>query len=123
MSACAATSVSAMPISIASCASPSGFPELTRTTMPSKTLRPETLALHAGYRADPTTGAVAVPIYQTTAYNLGSTERAANLFALKEIGNIYSRIGNPTVDVLEQRMAALEGGVAALGVASGQAAS
>jgi O-acetylhomoserine (thiol)-lyase len=84
---------------------------------------PETLALHAGYRADPATGSVAVPIYQTTAYELGSTERASNLFALKELGNIYTRIGNPTTDVLEKRVAALEGGVAALALASGQAAS
>ena len=84
---------------------------------------PETLALHAGWRADPTTHAVAVPIYQTTAYQFDSTEHAANLFALKELGNIYTRIMNPTVDVLEKRLAALEGGVAALAVASGQAAS
>jgi O-acetylhomoserine (thiol)-lyase len=86
-------------------------------------LHPETLALHAGYRADPTTGAVAVPVYQTTSYQFRSTEHAANLFALKELGNIYTRIMNPTNDVLEQRVAALEGGVAALAVASGQAAS
>lgn len=91
--------------------------------MQRKSIHPETLALHAGYRADPTTGAVAVPIYQTTAYDLGSTQRAADLFALKEMGNIYSRIMNPTVDVLEQRMAAIEGGVAALALASGQAAT
>ncbi|TWB80149.1 O-acetylhomoserine sulfhydrylase [Nitrospirillum amazonense] len=84
---------------------------------------PETLALHAGYRADPATGAVAVPIYQTTSYQFRDTEHAANLFALKELGNIYTRIMNPTTDVLEQRLAALEGGVAALAVASGQAAS
>jgi O-acetylhomoserine (thiol)-lyase len=85
--------------------------------------KPETLVLHAGWRADPTTGAVAVPIYQTTSYQFNSTEHAANLFALKELGNIYTRIGNPTNDVLEKRVAALEGGVAALAVASGQAAS
>jgi O-acetylhomoserine (thiol)-lyase len=84
---------------------------------------PETVVLHAGYRADPTTGAVAVPIYQTTSYQFKSTEHAANLFGLKEFGHIYTRIMNPTNDVLEQRLAALEGGVAALGVASGQAAS
>ncbi|WP_430396308.1 O-acetylhomoserine aminocarboxypropyltransferase/cysteine synthase family protein [Ferrovibrio sp.] len=84
---------------------------------------PETIALHAGYRADPTTGAVAVPIYQTTSYQFRDAEHAANLFALKEFGNIYTRIMNPTTDVLEQRIAALEGGVAALAVASGQAAS
>ncbi len=85
--------------------------------------RPETLALHAGWRADPATGAVAVPIYQTTSYQFRDTQHAADLFALKELGNIYTRIGNPTVDVLEQRVAALEGGVAALALASGQAAS
>jgi O-acetylhomoserine (thiol)-lyase len=84
---------------------------------------PETLVLHAGYRADPATGAVAVPIYQTTAYQFQSTEHASNLFALKELGNIYSRIMNPTNDVLEQRVTALEGGAAALAVGSGQAAS
>ena len=86
-------------------------------------LRPETLAVHAGWRADPATGAVAVPIYQTTSYQFRDTEHAANLFALKELGNIYTRLGNPTVDVLEQRVAALEGGVAAVATASGQAAS
>src|SRR6201981_2426929 len=83
---------------------------------------PETIALHAGWRADPSTGAVAVPIYQTTSYQFRDTEHAANLFALKELGNIYTRIMNPTNDVLEKRIAALEGGVAALAVASGQAA-
>ncbi|HEX6979442.1 MAG TPA: PLP-dependent transferase [Alphaproteobacteria bacterium] len=91
--------------------------------MTRSTLHPETLALHAGYRADPATGSVAVPIYQTTSYQFDDTERAANLFALKELGNIYTRIMNPTTDVLEKRIAALEGGAAALGVASGQAAS
>ncbi len=85
--------------------------------------KPETLALHAGWRADPTTGSVAVPIYQTTSYQFHSAEHAANLFALKELGNIYTRIMNPTNDVLEKRVAALEGGVAGLAVASGQAAS
>src|SRR5271166_2336066 len=85
--------------------------------------KPETLALHAGWRADPATGAVAVPIYQTTSYQFQSAEHAANLFALKELGNIYTRIMNPTNDVLEKRVAALEGGVAALALASGQAAS
>jgi O-acetylhomoserine (thiol)-lyase len=85
--------------------------------------KPETLAVHAGWRADPATGAVAVPIYQTTSYQFNNTEHAANLFALKELGNIYTRIGNPTNDILEKRVAALEGGVAALAVASGQAAS
>jgi O-acetylhomoserine (thiol)-lyase len=85
--------------------------------------KPETLALHAGWRADPTTGSVAVPIHQTTSYQFTGTQHAENLFALKELGFIYTRIGNPTNDVLEQRIAALEGGVAALAVASGQAAS
>ncbi|MBF0374044.1 MAG: PLP-dependent transferase [Alphaproteobacteria bacterium] len=84
---------------------------------------PETIVLHAGYRSDPTTAAVAVPIYQTTSYQFKSTEHAANLFALSELGNIYTRIMNPTCDALEQRVAALEGGVAALALASGQAAS
>ena len=84
---------------------------------------PETIALHAGWRRDQSTTAVAVPIYQTTSYQFNDTEHAANLFALKELGNVYTRIMNPTTDVLEQRVAALEGGVAALGVASGQAAS
>ncbi|MGO9742967.1 MAG: O-acetylhomoserine aminocarboxypropyltransferase/cysteine synthase family protein [Roseiarcus sp.] len=86
-------------------------------------LKPETLALHAGWRADPGTGSVAVPIHQTTSYQFQSAEHAANLFALKEFGNIYTRIMNPTTDVLEKRVAALEGGVGALGLASGQAAS
>jgi O-acetylhomoserine (thiol)-lyase len=85
--------------------------------------KPETLALHAGWRADPTTGAVAVPIYQTTSYQFQSAEHAANLFALKELGNIYTRIMNPTNDVLEKRVAALDGGVGALALSSGQAAS
>jgi O-acetylhomoserine (thiol)-lyase len=89
----------------------------------SKPHHPETMALHAGWRADPATGAVAVPIYQTTSYQFRDTQHAENLFALKELGNIYTRIMNPTNDVLEKRMAALEGGVAALAVASGQAAS
>jgi O-acetylhomoserine (thiol)-lyase len=85
--------------------------------------RPETLALHGGWRADPTTGSVAVPIHQTTSYQFYDTDHAANLFDLKEIGFIYTRIGNPTTEVLEKRVAALEGGAAALAVASGQAAS
>jgi O-acetylhomoserine (thiol)-lyase len=84
---------------------------------------PETLALHAGWRSDSNTHAVAVPVYQTTSYQFDSPEHAANLFALKEFGNIYTRIMNPTTDVLEQRLAALEGGVGALALASGQAAS
>lgn len=91
--------------------------------MSDKQLHPETLALHAGYRNDPTTNSVAVPLHQTTSYQFDSAEHAANLFALKEFGNIYTRIMNPTTDVLEQRLAALEGGVAALGVASGQSAA
>jgi O-acetylhomoserine (thiol)-lyase len=84
---------------------------------------PETIVLHAGYRSDPTSNAVAVPIYQTTSYQFRDTEHAANLFGLREFGNIYTRIMNPTCAVLEERIAALEGGVAALGLASGQAAS
>ena len=82
----------------------------------------ETLQLHAGQVADPVTKARAVPIYQTSSYTFDNAEHAANLFGLKEFGNIYTRIGNPTTDVFEKRIAALEGGVAALAVASGQAA-
>ena len=82
----------------------------------------ETLQLHAGQQPDPTTGARAVPIYQTTSYVFKSAEHGANLFALKEFGNIYTRLMNPTTDVFEQRIAALEGGVAAVAVGSGQAA-
>ncbi|PRY84069.1 O-acetylhomoserine aminocarboxypropyltransferase/cysteine synthase family protein [Mongoliibacter ruber] len=82
----------------------------------------ETLQLHAGQAPDPTTNSRAVPIYQTTSYVFNSAEHGANLFALKEFGNIYTRIMNPTTDVFEQRIAALEGGVAALATASGQAA-
>src|SRR5215212_1039115 len=81
-----------------------------------------TQALHAGYKPDPTTGARAVPIYQTTSYQFRNTDHAAALFALQEPGNIYTRIMNPTSDVFEQRMAALEGGIAGLATASGQAA-
>jgi O-acetylhomoserine (thiol)-lyase len=84
---------------------------------------PETQVLHAGWRADPTTGSVAVPIHQTTSYQFNSTEHAENLFALSELGNIYTRIMNPTNDVLEKRIATLEGGAASLAVASGQSAS
>src|SRR6266851_1791215 len=92
--------------------------------MPTESKHPETIVLHGGsYRADPATNAVAVPIYQTTSYQFNSTEHAGNLFALKELGNIYTRIGTPTQAALEERLAALEGGVAALAVASGQAAS
>ena len=85
-------------------------------------LKFETLQLHAGQEADPTTGSRAVPIYQTTSYVFKNSEHGANLFALKEFGNIYTRLMNPTTDVFEKRIAALEGGVAALAVASGQAA-
>ena len=81
-----------------------------------------TRQLHAGQQPDPTTGSRAVPIYQTTSYQFRDTEHAANLFALKEMGNIYTRIMNPTTDVLEQRLAALEGGVGALAASSGHAA-
>jgi len=81
-----------------------------------------TILLHEGYEPDPTTGACAVPIYQTTAYNFRDTEHAANLFSLKESGNIYTRIMNPTTDVFEKRVTALEGGVGALAFASGHAA-
>ncbi|KDC94608.1 O-acetylhomoserine aminocarboxypropyltransferase [Bordetella bronchiseptica MBORD675] len=84
--------------------------------------RLETIAVHGGYRPDPTTRAVAVPIYQTVAYAFDDTQHGADLFDLKVPGNIYTRIMNPTTDVLEQRVAALEGGVAALALASGQAA-
>ncbi|MFC4234101.1 O-acetylhomoserine aminocarboxypropyltransferase/cysteine synthase family protein [Thalassospira xianhensis] len=85
--------------------------------------KPETIVLHAGYRADPATGSVAVPLYQTTSYQFRDTQHAADLFALKELGNIYTRLMNPTNDVLEQRITALEGGAAAVAVGSGQAAS
>src|ERR1044071_7586527 len=84
---------------------------------------PETIVLHAGHRRDSNTHAVAVPIYQTTSFQFDDTTDAADLFALKKFGNIYTRIGNPTTDVLEQRLAALEGGVGALAVGSGQAAT
>ncbi|MBR8130074.1 O-acetylhomoserine aminocarboxypropyltransferase/cysteine synthase family protein [Burkholderia ambifaria] len=84
--------------------------------------RLETIAVHGGYRPDPTTRAVAVPIYQTVAYAFDDTQHGADLFDLKVQGNIYTRIMNPTTDVLEQRIAALEGGIGALALASGQAA-
>ncbi|HEY8463321.1 MAG TPA: homocysteine synthase [Bacillota bacterium] len=90
--------------------------------MSNRKLKFDTLQVHAGQTADPTTGSRAVPIYQTTSYVFKDAEHAANLFALKEPGNIYTRIMNPTTDVLEQRVAALEGGVGALAVASGAAA-
>ena len=85
-------------------------------------LKVESLALHGGQEPDPATGSRAVPIYQTTSYQFKSTEHAANLFGLKEFGNIYTRLMNPTTDVLEKRMALLDGGVGALAVASGQSA-
>src|SRR6266480_6056007 len=91
-------------------------------TAPEKTFGFDTLAVHAGQRPDPVTGARAVPIYQTGAYVFEDTDHAANLFALQRFGNIYSRIMNPTTAVFEERIAALEGGVGALAVASGQAA-
>ena len=92
--------------------------------MSTKRNNPETIAIHGGdYRSDPATNSVAVPIYRTTSYQFNNTEHAANLFALKEFGNIYTRIMNPTNDVLEKRIAALEGGLASLTVASGQTAS
>lgn len=90
--------------------------------MSDRKLKFDTLQVHAGQTADPTTGSRAVPIYQTTSYVFKDAEHAANLFALKESGNIYTRIMNPTTDVFEQRVAALEGGVGALAVASGSAA-
>lgn len=82
----------------------------------------ETLCLHAGYSTDPTTNSCAVPIYRTASYVFNSTEHAANLFSLRELGNIYTRLMNPTNDVLEQRLAAMEGGAAGLAVASGTSA-
>lgn len=90
--------------------------------MTSKNLKFETLQLHAGQEVDPTTGSRAVPIYQTSSYVFNDSEHAANLFGLKEFGNIYTRLMNPTSDVFEKRIAALEGGVAALSVSSGHAA-
>jgi O-acetylhomoserine (thiol)-lyase len=91
--------------------------------MPTTSKNAETIVLHAGYRSDPATNAVAVPIYQTTSYQFNDTGHAARLFGLQELGNIYTRLMNPTQNVLEERLTALEGGVAALGLASGQAAS
>lgn len=87
-----------------------------------KKFKIETLALHGGQQPDPTTGSRAVPIYQTTSYQFKDTDHAANLFGLKEFGNIYTRLMNPTTDVLEKRIALLDGGVGALAVASGQSA-
>jgi O-acetylhomoserine (thiol)-lyase len=91
--------------------------------MPRPTRHPETIVLHAGWRADPTTGSVAPPIHQTTSFQFESAEHAADLFALKALGNIYTRIGNPTTAILEERVATLEGGAAGLAVSSGQAAT
>lgn len=90
--------------------------------MATESFKFETLQVHAGQEVDPTTGSRAVPIYQTTSYVFNSAEHGANLFALREFGNIYTRIMNPTTDVFEKRIAALEGGVAAVAVASGMAA-
>ena len=90
--------------------------------MNSPEYRLETLALHAGQEPDPTTTSRGVPVHRTSSYVFKNTEHAANLFALKELGNIYTRLMNPTHDVLEQRVAALEGGAAALAVASGTSA-
>ena len=91
--------------------------------MPTTSKNAETIVLHTSYRSDPATTSVAVPIYQTTSYQFNDTGHAARLFGLEELGNIYSRIGNPTQNVLEERVTALEGGAAGLAVASGQAAS
>ena len=85
-------------------------------------LKIESLMVHGGHSADPTTGARVTPIYQTASYNFKSTEHAANLFALKEFGNTYTRLMNPTTDVFEKRMTILEGGVGALAVSSGLSA-
>ncbi|MBP9615368.1 MAG: aminotransferase class I/II-fold pyridoxal phosphate-dependent enzyme, partial [Thiopseudomonas sp.] len=85
-------------------------------------MKPETIAIHVGYKSDPTTKSAAVPIYQTTSYTFDDTQHGADLFDLKVPGNIYTRITNPTNDILEKRVAALEGGVAALAMASGMAA-
>jgi len=90
--------------------------------MEKNNLHPDTICLHGGQKPDPATGSLAVPVYQTTSYVFRDTEHAASLFELKEFGNIYTRIMNPTTDVVEQRMAALEGGVGALLLASGMAA-
>jgi O-acetylhomoserine/O-acetylserine sulfhydrylase len=90
--------------------------------MTTQNLKFETLQLHAGHEPDAVTNSRAVPVYQTTSYVFNDSDHAANLFALKEFGNIYTRIMNPTTDVFEKRVAALQGGVAALAVASGHAA-
>ena len=85
-------------------------------------MKAETIALHQGFHADPTTNAVAVPIYQTTSYAFNNTQHGADLFSLKVAGNIYTRLMNPTTQVLEERMAALEGGIGAVATSSGMAA-
>src|SRR5215469_3833460 len=95
---------------------------MSTTLEPGQTQSFDTVAIHGGHNGDPTTKARAVPIYQTTSYLFDSTEHASKLFALEEFGNIYTRINNPTTDVFEQRIAALERGAAALAVSSGQAA-
>jgi O-acetylhomoserine (thiol)-lyase len=93
-----------------------------RTLVPGDRMKPETMVLHAGWRADTATGSVAVPIHQTTSYLFEDTGHAARLFSLEEQGNIYTRFDNPTIDILERRLAELEGGTAAVAVSSGQAA-
>jgi O-acetylhomoserine/O-acetylserine sulfhydrylase len=92
------------------------------TDMSNENLHFDTLQVHAGYKPEATTHAATVPIYQTTSFTFESAEHAADLFALRKFGNIYTRIMNPTTDVLEKRIAALEGGVAGLAVSSGQSA-
>lgn len=110
-------------LAIAPFSSAPWFPKPQSTdTMSTKSYKFETLQLHAGQQPDPVTGSRAVPLYQTTSYQFKDSEHAANLFGLKEFGNIYTRIMNPTTDVFEKRIAALEGGVAAVATASGQAA-
>ena len=104
------------------CGGPANFGPGATSILRPRNMKFETLAIHAGYQVDPTTKAVAVPIYQTTSYAFDSTQHAADLFDLKVAGNIYTRIMNPTNAVLEERVAALEGGVGALAVASGMAA-
>src|SRR5271168_2786311 len=95
---------------------------MSNSSQPERSLGFNTRALHAGYAPDPTTHARAVPIYQTTSFVFDNSDHAAALFGLQQFGNIYTRIMNPTTDVLEQRVASLENGVAALAMASGQAA-
>ena len=91
---------------------------------PNQSLHPETLGLHGGdYRSDPTTTSVAVPIYQTTSYVFNDSDHAASLFSLAEPGYIYTRLNNPTADILEQRLASLEGGIAGVATSSGSASS